>query len=204
RDEALAAARRLVRVAEEVGGALDVLDDELLVRLLDRGAAAGQCRDGLLVVAGPSDGLVEDRGVRGEPREPVAFDERAQRAVDEPRAPDLVQVDGLAVLLQPQERVHLCSSRAPAAGAWRAGPMLRPGPRPGRPGVSRTRRRGGRSDRPQPRGRSQPVATTSPPRSSSRARGRGSTAGPLTACPARSGSNTLRWQGQVIAGVLVS
>src|SRR5690606_17139997 len=81
RDEALAAARRLVRVAEEAGGALDVLDDELLVRLLDRGAAAGQCRDGLLVAAGPREGRVEDRGGRGEPREPDPCEERAQRAV---------------------------------------------------------------------------------------------------------------------------
>src|SRR5690606_1531772 len=50
RDEAVAAARAVVGGAEEVGGALDVLDDELLVRLVDAGPALGEGGDRLAVV----------------------------------------------------------------------------------------------------------------------------------------------------------
>ena len=89
----------VVRLAEEVGCVADVVDHE---RLVSRGRAVarpGVARDRLGVVARARYGLVEDGRVGGHAAQAVLCYQLLEGAVDQPGAPDLVEVNALAELL---------------------------------------------------------------------------------------------------------
>ena len=100
RDEAVAAAGRVEDGPENVRGAADVVDRELLEDregLLPLGRRAAHV---LVVEIRVRDGLLEDRRVRRHPREAVLADQARQLSRGHQVAADVVVPDALAELRQ--------------------------------------------------------------------------------------------------------
>ena len=106
RDVARAAVRRAVQFREQVRGLGDVRQGEGFVRL-EHAAALGRERgDGVVVVVGASDRLLEDRRVRRHPVDAVLVDEVAELAAAQQSAAELVEVDRLAERCETTQWVH--------------------------------------------------------------------------------------------------
>jgi hypothetical protein len=72
--------------SKHVGGVPEVVERQLEKQPLAPFALIDLRADGAVVVAVVLDGVVEDRGVRGEPRDPELIDIALQRAAREPPA----------------------------------------------------------------------------------------------------------------------
>src|SRR6185436_4871448 len=151
---------------EEIGGAGQVLDGELEEKLLTRETRRGLLADRRVVVVAVLDRVVEDRRVRGEPRDRQFPDVAGERPSGEEGARDVVEPEALARVVQLPGSFHRVPFRRAAsssAGMWSvvrivtsspaARPRGRPDSRPGRaPRCRETgpyrRRRGSRGGRP--------------------------------------------------------
>src|SRR5262249_60263954 len=72
--EAVESLRLVVDGTEDVGGLADVLDGQLVVDLLRRFVLPGEAAQLRVVVVAATDGLVEDRGIRGQAAQIVLVD----------------------------------------------------------------------------------------------------------------------------------
>jgi predicted PurR-regulated permease PerM len=89
----------------DIGGVLNVLDRESLVKRLGvQRADLGPLDEGPVVRAS-GDGLLEDGGVRGQPPQAILLDQAVQFAADNQVAPDVVEPHRLAKDLQRTQRI---------------------------------------------------------------------------------------------------
>ena len=126
RHEAIGAARGRMHPFERSQSASDVAGDELPVGVVDRGAAAHQIAELLVVVAGRLDGLLKDRRIRREPADALR-NPRIQLAAGNPPPAQIVQPRALpALCVQPRQAPARCTTIAVAAVAHSASPSSHP------------------------------------------------------------------------------
>src|SRR5213076_2472788 len=106
RDPAVDTVRRLVDGPEEIGGAGQILERELEEELLAGEPRRGLLADGRVVVVAVLDRVVEDRRVRGEPRDRQLLHVPGERPAGEEGARDVVEPEALARVVQPLRRLH--------------------------------------------------------------------------------------------------
>ena len=81
---------------KQIGGLPEVLQRQLEEQRLARLAFLHFLADGVVVVVTVLDGVIEDRGVRGEPRDRELLDVAAERAAGQQTAGDVVEPEALA------------------------------------------------------------------------------------------------------------
>ena len=121
-DIAVPALRLFVDRTQHVGGGTDIGDRQMLV---DCGDAVVGLRLELLqrirIFVGLADRLLEDRRVRGDALQPVALDERAQLALLDQAALQIVQPGRLAACFELLQRIH---AAFPCLAAARCRPLF--------------------------------------------------------------------------------
>ena len=95
-DAAVAALRRVVHGAQDVGGGADVGGGHHADRLVDGDAAGGEVGELLLVTLTGADGRLEDRGVRRDAHDVAVLDQFGEVAGLDALAGQVVQPDGNA------------------------------------------------------------------------------------------------------------
>ena len=115
RDPAVDAAGRLEDRPQQIGRLRQVLPCEREEEVLAGLPLARQGADRLVVETAVGDGMLEDRGVRGQPRHRQLGDVPCQRAVRQDFPGDVVEPEALAELVEPSGiRVHHFSLVIPA------------------------------------------------------------------------------------------
>ena len=112
--------RLVVDRPEQIGGLPEILQPQLEEQRLARLAFLQFPADGVVVVVAVVDGVVEDRGVRGEPRDRELLDIAAERAAVQQTAGDVVEPEALAHFVEFLGRFHHLSPWG-AVGAGVAG-----------------------------------------------------------------------------------
>src|SRR5271157_3158557 len=102
-------ARGVVDRAKKIRGLGQVLQGKFEEQCLARLARSGLLMDGIVVETRLLDGLIEDRGVRGQPRHRKFIDVTAQRAARQQSAGDVVEPNTLAEIVQLLGSLHDCS-----------------------------------------------------------------------------------------------
>ena len=106
-DVAVALLRTLVHGAEQIGCILNVADRQQFVATLGvEVGAAGERVQEILVLRRAGDGLLENRGIRSHSAQTVFGDQALQFAALQQVAADVVEPDGLAEILELDERIN--------------------------------------------------------------------------------------------------
>ena len=106
-DIAIPALRLVVDRAQHIGGAVDIGDRQMLVDCGDAVVGLGlELFQRIRVFVALADGLLEDRRVRGHALQSVAFDQRAQLALLDQAALEIVQPGRLAACFELLQRIH--------------------------------------------------------------------------------------------------
>ena len=120
-DEPVGTAGAVVDGPKNVGRLADVRNGQRLIACRRIGMRGGieKGEEGLVVVVGAGDRLLEDGRVRRHTEQPILFDHPVQAAREQQAAADVVVPDALTVLLDVDQGVaHLHSSAAAGFGAW--------------------------------------------------------------------------------------
>ena len=106
-DVAVALLRTLVHGTEQIGRVLNVADRQQFVASLGvEVGAAGERVQEILVLRRAGDGLLENRGIRSHSAQTVFGDQALQFAALQQVAADVVEPDGLAEILELDERIN--------------------------------------------------------------------------------------------------
>src|SRR5690606_31374244 len=106
-DETVRAARLVVHTAQRIGSGLNVLDDQLIVDFRRGSAEPREPADIIVVLLVLRDGLVKDRGIRGDARHTVLADRLREIAAGQEAPFDIVEPYALAKLTKPAKWIGL-------------------------------------------------------------------------------------------------
>ena len=119
---AVIAAGRVINRTQHVGGHLNILDRQRLVKFADLtlGILGEHLAQRVIVVGAARDRFFENGRIAGNPADAVLIDQPFEAAARKQIAPDIIQPDRLTLLAQLFQRVHgplpqvSCRSAAPA------------------------------------------------------------------------------------------
>ena len=106
RDPSVHTVGLIVDRPKQIGGLPEVVQRQLEEQRLARLAFLQFLADGVVVVVTVLEGVVEDRGVRGEPRDRELLDVAAERAAGQQTAGDVVEPEALAHFVEFLGRFH--------------------------------------------------------------------------------------------------